>query len=108
MYFGCIIKLYFYFKQWRYKDFEYEVTERLWIQWKWDQIRYYNINNSKRHVKTQETKLRIATINLFFYLFTVWVMKLHSRGYHASKYSILLTCWCFMWMECELNINSKL
>jgi len=97
MYFGCIIKLYIYFKQWRYKDSEYEVTERLWIQWEWDQMGYCNINKSKCHVKIQETKLRIAKL-IFFYLFTVWVMNLHSRGYYASKYSILLICWCFMCM----------
>ena len=106
MYFGCIIKLYIYFKQWRYEEFEYEVAERLWIQQQWDQIGYYNMNNSKCGIKIQETKLHIAIINLF-YLFTVWVMKLHSRGYHASNYGILL-CWCFMWMECELTINSML
>jgi len=104
MYFGCIIKLYIYFKQWRDRDFEYEVTERLWIQWEWDQMGYYNINNRKRHVKKKNTHLQF----IFFYLFTVWVIKLHSRGYQASKYSILLICWSSIWMECKLTIHPML
>lgn len=65
------------FKQGRYKNFEYEVTEMLWIQWEWKQMEYCNINNGKCHVKIQERQLCITTIN--------FLLSLHNVGYEITQ-----------------------